>query len=96
MVVGKRRLKYRGVEVIATASACDAARALKNVRLLSAEVPRLPLDTCDRPAHCNCTYLHFEDRRQGPRRDDGHATLPVLRLGPDRRVWRGRRDSDYA
>jgi hypothetical protein len=73
MVGGKPRLKYRCVEVIAPATGCDAARLLKNTRLLSMEAPRLPLSNCDRPADCKCIYRHFDDRRQGPRRDNEHA-----------------------
>lgn len=60
----KRRLKYRGAEVIADDGACDAARSLTNLRLLLADVPPLPLKTCDRPATCKCKYQHFDDRRR--------------------------------
>jgi predicted metal-binding protein len=95
MVGGKPRLKYHCVEVIAPAGGCEAARSLKNTRLLSAEAPRLPLATCDRAADCKCRYRHFNDRRQGPRRDDEHEKLPAEHKGTDRRTWRGRRDSDY-
>jgi hypothetical protein len=93
MVEGKPRLKYRGAEVIAAEGACDAARSLTNLRLLSADVPPLPLKTCDRPATCKCIYRHFDDRRRVfPRRVD-HATAY---RGAERRVRRGRRDSDFA
>jgi hypothetical protein len=95
MAVGKPRLRYQCVEVIAPGGACDAARTLKNLRLLSVDAPRLPLDACDRPADCRCVYKHFDDRRQGPRRENEHAKVPLKHLGPERRRWRGRRDSDY-
>jgi len=88
----KRRLKYRGAEVIASDGACDAARSLANLRLLAADVPTLPLKTCDRPATCKCKYRHFDDRRRVfPRRVE-HATRY---RGVERRVRRGKRDSDY-
>lgn len=94
MVEGKPRLKYRGAEVIAAAGACDAARSLTNVRLLSAEVPLLPLKTCDRRATCKCTYRHFDDRRRKfPRR--GEHALMTFAQGAERRKRRGRRESDY-
>jgi hypothetical protein len=93
MVEGKPRLKYRCAEVIAAEGACDAARSLTNLRLLSVDVPLLPLKTCDRPATCKCTYRHFDDRRRVFRRRVEHATAY---RGIERRVWRGRRDSDYA
>ena len=93
MVEGKPRLRYRGAEVIAAEGACDAARSLTNLRLLSADVPQLPLKTCDRPATCKCRYRHFDDRRQVFPRRVPHATAY---RGVQRRVWRGRRESDYA
>jgi hypothetical protein len=34
------------------------------LRLLSADVPPLPLEMCDRPATCKCKYRHFDDRRR--------------------------------
>jgi hypothetical protein len=92
MVEGKPRLKYRGAEVIAAEGACHAARSLTNLRLLSADVPPLPLKTCDRPATCKCIYRHFHDRRRVfPRRVE-HATAY---RDVERRVRRGRRDSDF-
>ena len=60
----KRSTKYSGAEVIAGDGACDAARSLANLRFLSADVPPLPLETCDRRAICKCKYRHFNDRRR--------------------------------
>jgi hypothetical protein len=97
MVEGKPRLKYRGAEVIAAEGACDAARSLMNVRLLAADVPLLPLKTCDRPATCKCSYRHFDDRRRKfPRREE-HALNALMACTPgvERRARRGRRESDY-
>ena len=96
MVDKKPKLPYRGAEVIAAAAACDAARSLRNVRLLSAEVPLLPLKTCDRPTTCKCVYKHFDDRRHGARRENDGAPVPLPHQGIERRKGRGRRDSDYA
>jgi hypothetical protein len=93
MVERKPRLRYRGAEVIAADGACDAAGSLTNVRLLSADVPPLPLKTCDHPATCKCKYRHFDDRRRVFPRRVQHATRY---RGDERRVWRGRRESDYA
>jgi hypothetical protein len=95
MVGGKLRLKYHCVEVIAPVSACEAALSLKSVRLLSAEAPLLPLKTCDRAADCNCIYRHFDDRRQGPRRENEYARLAVAHKGMERRKRRGRRETDH-
>jgi hypothetical protein len=90
------RLRYRGVEVVAAATACAAAQALKGLRLLTVEAPhRLPLRDCDRPDTCRCVYRHFDDRREGPRRENERAKIPIGHAGVERRKWRGRRDSDY-
>jgi hypothetical protein len=90
------RLKYRGVEVVASGDACAAVKALQGLRLLTAEAPRrLPLPDCDRPDACRCIYRHFDDRRQGPRRENEIADIPLAHLGPERRRLRGRRESDY-
>ena len=93
MVEGKPKLKYRGAEVIAADGACDAAVSLRNLRLLSSDVPVLPLKACDRPATCKCKYRHFDDRRRVFPRRVPHATTY---RGVEQRVWRGRRESDYA
>jgi hypothetical protein len=93
MVKANSKLKYRAAEVIATAGACDAARSLKNGRLLSAEVPLLPLKGCDRAAACRCIYRHYHDRRQGPRREE--ALVFAARNGAEQRRRHGRRESDY-
>jgi hypothetical protein len=93
---GRSRLKFRGVEVVSTGDACAASKALQGLRLLTAEAPRrLPLPECDRPGACRCIYRHFDDRRQGPRRENEIADIPLAHLGPERRRLRGRRDSDY-
>jgi len=98
MVEYKPILKYRATEVIAAASACDGARSLMNVRLLSAEVPLLPLKTCDRPATCKCIYRHFDDRRRKfPRREEHpFNALMACTPGVERRTRLGRRESDYS
>jgi len=91
----KLRLKYHCVEVIAGAGACEVARSLKDLRLLSAEAPLLPLKTCDRPADCKCIYRHFEDRRKGPRRQNEQARVSYAYKGTERRKRHGRRETDY-
>lgn len=95
MVGGKPSLKYYCVEVLAAVNGCEAARSLKGSRLLSADAPRLPLATCDRPSECKCIYRHFNDRRQDPRRDNEHATIIAEYKGAERRKQLGRRDSDF-
>ena len=92
-----RRLRFHAVTVTARDGACPQARALKDVRLLSADAPRLPMHDCDRPDRCECRFQHHEDRRAGPRRETGHAAAGV-RLPPEtgeRRKLRGRRATDF-
>lgn len=95
MTDGQVRLKYHCVKVIAGANACEAALLLGNLRLLSAEAPFLPLKTCDHPADCGCTYRHFDDRRQGLRRESDHARVALARQRTERRTGRGRREIDF-
>ena len=94
MVQGKPRLKHRGAEVIVAADACDAARSLTKLRLQSADIPLLPLKTCDRRATCKCKYRHFDDRRGGSRRENEEALVPVAHKGAERRRRSGRRERD--
>lgn len=90
------RLRFHAVTVVAGANACAQAKALKDVRLLSPEAPRLPIVGCTNPAGCTCRYQHHDDRRAGPRR----LGLRNVRPGAgteeaNRRRLLGRRDSDY-
>jgi hypothetical protein len=87
-------VKYQCVEIIAGTKACAAAKSLKNVRLLSAEAPVLPLSTCETPADCQCVYVHFNDRRHRPRREDEHVTRAIPYTHDERRIGRGRRATD--
>jgi hypothetical protein len=90
------RLRYHAVAIVAGPNACDLAKALKDVRLLSVEAPRLPLVGCTRSASCQCRYEHHADRRAGPRRS-GLRSLRTSMHGEaaNRRRLPGRRDSDY-
>ncbi len=67
----------------------------RNARFLSKEAPRLPMVGCDHPETCECTYRHFEDRRNGLRRS-AELGIAGMSSGPkgDRRQVRGRRAKD--
>jgi hypothetical protein len=90
------RLRFHAVSVVTNSHSCPAARALKDVRMLSADAPRLPLANCDNPALCACKFQHHDDRRAGPRR---HAEIQQAAgrqfRSHERRDRRGRRDSDF-
>jgi hypothetical protein len=90
------RLRFHAVSIVAGADACAQAKALKDIRLLSPEAPRLPIVGCTNPEGCTCKYQHHSDRRAGPRRSglrnvrSGAATAET-----NRRRLPGRRDSDH-
>ena len=87
-------MKFHCVEVVAGTHACAAAKALKHVRLLSADAPKLPLAACEHPLDCDCTYEHFSDRRQGSRRSDEHVANAIAYTVSERRLGHGRRGID--
>ena len=90
------KLRFHAVSVIANAQGCAAAQALKNVRMLSADAPRLPLATCDHPDTCDCKFQHHDDRRAGPRRaTETRKSASRQFVKHDRRDRRGRRESDF-
>jgi hypothetical protein len=89
------RLRYHAVSIVPGASACAQAKALKDVRLLSLEAPRLPIVGCASPETCSCKFQHHADRRAGPRRSGLRSTLPAAAAATNRRRSIGRRDSDY-
>jgi hypothetical protein len=90
------RLRFHAVSVVAGADACAQAKALKDVRLLSPEAPRLPIVGCTNPEGCKCRYQHHDDRRAGPRRSGLRNMRKVaVSAEANRRRLLGRRDSDY-
>jgi len=86
--------RWHAVGIVATARSCDAARACKDRRYLSAEAPALPLEGCD-AVRCECRYGHFDDRRRGPRRSEEKGGVPPKAIKAERRERRGRRASDH-
>lgn len=89
------RLRFHAVTVVAGPNACPQALALKDVRLLSAEAPRLPMANCANPDGCDCRFQHHDDRRAGPRRSLARNGSDQNRPEQERRVRRGRRSTDY-
>lgn len=88
--------RYRGVQiVVGTGGCCQEAEIAAKDRYLACEVPRLPLDGCDR-ARCSCTYKLFDDRRTELRRasDVAFDIAAELRTAPNRRSLGGRRHRD--
>jgi len=64
-----KRGKYHCVEVLSKKECCSSVFALTDKRFLPDEAPAIPLLECDYQS-CSCHYVHHEDRRVAPRRDD--------------------------
>lgn len=91
--------RFRGVEIIpGEDGCCGAAAAFNGKRMLSHEVPKLPLADCT-AVECRCTYKLFDDRRTDVRRtaDEIYDIASVLFEDDQRSLYRtGRRASDDA
>jgi len=87
--------RWNAVSILSSSGSCEAAKALKGQRFLSAQAPRLPLAGCTRAAQCTCVYRKFADRRAGPRREEDATGMRRLSPeGKERRNRRGRRKTD--
>ena len=88
-------LRWSAVAILPGSVCCEAARALRGQRFLSAAAPRFPLQGCSTPQNCHCVYRKYPDRRTGPRRGEEQSGMRrVAHSGPERRVSRGRRSTD--
>ena len=94
-MVKQSAARWNAVSVVTSSGGCEAARALKGQRFLSADAPRLPLPQCASPMTCRCVYKKYADRRAGPRREAEKAGLHrPTDPGQERRRKRGRRSTD--
>lgn len=62
--VSEKSKEYHAVSIRTGRRKCDAVKAFDGQRFLASEAPRLPLQGCD-IAHCECSYVHYKDRRTG-------------------------------
>jgi hypothetical protein len=86
---------WHAVAIVAKSSSCEAARALRGTRFLSAEAPRLPLVQCTTPNACPCAYRHHDDRRAESRREEEGAGLGAGgKVAVERRTQRDRREKE--
>ena len=86
---------WAATSVLPNKGSCEAARAIRLLRFLSAEAPRLPLPDCSSPGSCACTYKKYPDRRAGPRREDEETGIRrYFDPTKERRVTRCRRHPD--
>jgi hypothetical protein len=91
----RRSTPWHAVSIVTGNSCCGEAQAVRGIRFLSAQAPRLPLAKCPLPGSCVCYYKHHADRRAQPRRRDD--VMGLRRRGytaDERRVDFGRREDD--
>ena len=69
----KETSEFHSASIRLGARACDAAKQMSGQRILSKEVPGLPLPDCDR-AECYCKFVHHSDHRQGQSRRSPFAS----------------------
>jgi hypothetical protein len=92
----RRNSTWHAVSILASESSCCAARALRSLRFLSSDAPRLPLAECECVGSCPCAYKHHADRRSQARRLDELTGLRrAHRVEVERRTRRGRRTTDF-
>ena len=89
----KKKSAWHAVSITTKSTSCEAARALRSARFLSAKAPRLPLPECTADS-CPCAYKHHEDRRGPPRRKSEATGLKRGNVTQERRGTRGRRETD--
>lgn len=65
--------EFHCIRIHHSSTICDSVKVLDAGRMLSAEVPVLPLTGCD-VAKCQCKFHHHEEWRAGERRG------PIIKL----------------
>lgn len=83
---------YHAVSIRPGVVSCQASKQFGNLRFLSKKAPRFPLPECTCPK-CECSYTHYDDRRQGIDRRKKLATPPAAAI-VNRRMNHGRRSTD--
>jgi hypothetical protein len=62
---GKPDKEYHAVAIRLGRQTCPAVRELSGQRFLADEAPRIPLPECEIAAECECSFVHYDDRRTG-------------------------------
>ena len=71
---GKRR-NFKAASIHPGEVCCQEVTRRANERFLLDEVPRLPLEACDKVNECSCTYRNHADRRSGEDRRELFGSL---------------------
>jgi hypothetical protein len=86
---------FRSVELRTQGTPCGEAKALAGKRILVAEAPSLPLQSCT--LRCSCYYKPHDDRRDPePRRRIDAGMSGTFYAGPERRSGHDRRSRNYS
>ena len=73
----RARLSFKAASVHGRPDCCQAAKDLEGTLFLMEDLPTLPLEVCDRLAHCQCSFTQHSDRRNDDNRRGhrkGHRT----------------------
>jgi hypothetical protein len=81
--------QFRCVVISPDFVACKEVRGYQSTPLLVNNAPTLPLPGCD-AIKCNCTFMHYDDRRMEVARRDKQATKQEL-IYANRRVVKEKR-----
>lgn len=98
---GRRQQDYtpHPYHAVSCEGQCEALETFRDKRFLVRNAPPLPVPSCQ-AQHCNCRYVHFDDRRmaRGDRRGlhGLRSALFSQTDGTERREQRGRRATDFA
>jgi len=89
----KKSSPYQAVSIKPCASACQQSRKVKGIKFLASKVSPLPLSDCT--MNCTCSYIHYDDRRDGDdRRFPTNSLQSALAENDQRTKKTGRRQSD--
>jgi len=90
------RQNFKGASIQPGDKCCQAVRELSGKRFLVEEIPRLPLERCDRIGECLCKYHNHPDRRSAEDRRNVYGSMSATgeigmsdsnkRAGMDRRA----------
>jgi hypothetical protein len=69
------RRHFKATSIHKSKNCCHSATELHGKRFLLEEVPKLPLETCDRIGECECVYRNHADRRGGDDRRNVYGAL---------------------
>ncbi len=86
----KNTASFHCVSIAPCPNACLGAKRLKGQHFLASEVSQLPLRGCNAKT-CTCTYMHYDDRRQGEERRYPSGIMNSIFASNEQRISTGDR-----